>query len=58
MPGRLAHHQVTFGGPGQTLVVRHDTNDRECYMPGVLLAVRRVLTLSTFTTGLEQLLDF
>lgn len=57
MPGRLAHHQVTFGGPGQTLVVRHDTNDRECYMPGVLMAVRRVLTLDSFTVGLDQLLD-
>ena len=33
MPGRMAHHQVTFGGPGQTLSLRHDTTDRECYMP-------------------------
>ena len=58
MPGRLAHHQVTFGGAGQALILRHDTNDRECYMPGVLMAVRKVLTLPNFTVGLDQLLDF
>ncbi len=57
MPGRLAHHQVTFGGSGQSLIIRHDTNDRECYMPGVLMAVRKVLSLHDFTVGLDQLLD-
>lgn len=56
MPGRLAHHQVTFGGPGQTLSLRHDTVDRECYMPGVLLAARRVGDWEGLTVGLESLL--
>ena len=57
MPGRMAHHQVTFGGPGQTLSLRHDTINRECYMPGVLLAVRRVREWEGLTVGLDKLLD-
>ena len=57
MPGRMAHHQVTFGGPGQTLSLRHDTTDRECYMPGVLLAVRKIGGLSGLTIGLDALLE-
>lgn len=56
LPGRMAHHQVTFGGPGQTLTLRHDTNNRECYMPGVLLAVRRVGELDRLVIGLDKLL--
>jgi 4-hydroxy-tetrahydrodipicolinate reductase len=56
MPGRMAHHQVTFGGPGQTLSLRHDTNNRECYMPGVLMAVRKVSELQGLTIGLEKLM--
>ncbi|MBM3940377.1 MAG: 4-hydroxy-tetrahydrodipicolinate reductase [SAR202 cluster bacterium] len=57
MPGRMARHQVTFGGLGQTLVLTHDTIDRECYMPGVLLAVRRAGGLDGLVVGLEKLLD-
>ena len=57
MPGRMAHHQVTFGGPGQTLTLRHDTINRECYMPGVLLAIRRVGGLHGLTVGLDHLMD-
>ena len=56
MPGRMAHHQVTFGGPGQTLTLRHDTTNRECYMPGVLLAVRKVMDLEGLSVGLDTLL--
>lgn len=56
MPGRMAHHQVTFGGPGQTLTLRHDTNNRECYMPGVLLAVRKVVDIQGLTVGLDKLM--
>lgn len=57
MPGRLAHHEVTFGGLGQTLTLRHDTINRECYMPGVLLAIRKVGGLHGLTIGLDKLLD-
>ena len=42
LPGLVAHHQVLFGGAGQTLSIRHDSTDRRSFMPGVLLAVRRV----------------
>ena len=41
LPGLVAHQEVLFGGPGQTLTIRHDSIDRESFMPGVLLAIRR-----------------
>jgi 4-hydroxy-tetrahydrodipicolinate reductase len=57
LPGLVAHQEVVFGGQGQTLSIRHDTTDRTSFMPGVLLAVRRVGELpQRFTVGLEQLL--
>ena len=57
LPGLVAHQEVVFGGPGQTLTVRHDSVSRESFMPGVLLAIRRVPTLERSpTVGLEHLL--
>jgi 4-hydroxy-tetrahydrodipicolinate reductase len=57
LPGLVAHHEVVFGGVGQTLTIRHDSTARESFMPGVLLAVRRVASLKRSpTVGLEQLL--
>jgi 4-hydroxy-tetrahydrodipicolinate reductase len=57
LPGLVAHQEVIFGGPGQTLTIRHDSIDRQSFMPGVLLAVRRVASLERSPTiGLEQLL--
>jgi 4-hydroxy-tetrahydrodipicolinate reductase len=57
LPGLVAHHEVIFGDVGQTLTIRHDSIDRESFMPGVLLAVRRVAGLSEpLTVGLERLL--
>jgi 4-hydroxy-tetrahydrodipicolinate reductase len=57
LPGLVAHQEVIFGGEGQTLSVRHDSIDRNSFMPGVLLAVRRIGELSErFTVGLEKLL--
>jgi 4-hydroxy-tetrahydrodipicolinate reductase len=57
LPGLVAHQEVIFGGEGQTLSVRHDSIDRRSFMPGVLLAVRRVSSQGEpFTVGLEKLL--
>jgi 4-hydroxy-tetrahydrodipicolinate reductase len=57
LPGLVAHQEVILGDVGQTLTIRHDSIDRESFMPGVLLAIRRVGTLAEpLTVGLEQLL--
>jgi 4-hydroxy-tetrahydrodipicolinate reductase len=57
LPGLVAHQEVIFGGPGQTLSIRHDSIDRESFMPGVLLAVRKVGSLERSPTiGLEHIL--
>jgi 4-hydroxy-tetrahydrodipicolinate reductase len=57
LPGLVAHQEVIFGGEGQTLSIRHDSIDRRSFMPGVLLAVRKVGDLpDRFTVGLEKLL--
>jgi 4-hydroxy-tetrahydrodipicolinate reductase len=57
LPGLVAHQEVIFGGEGQTLSIRHDSIDRSSFMPGVVLAVRRVAELpDRFTVGLEKLL--
>jgi 4-hydroxy-tetrahydrodipicolinate reductase len=57
LPGLVAHQEVIFGDIGQTLTIRHDTIGREAFMPGVLLAVRRVPSLSEpLLIGLEKLL--
>jgi 4-hydroxy-tetrahydrodipicolinate reductase len=56
LPGLLAHQEVMLGGPGQTLSIRHDTSSRECYMPGVMLAIREVTNHQGLIYGLETLL--
>jgi 4-hydroxy-tetrahydrodipicolinate reductase len=57
LPGLVAHQEVIFGGEGQTLSIRHDSIDRHSFMPGVLLAARKVADLpDRFTVGLEKLL--
>jgi 4-hydroxy-tetrahydrodipicolinate reductase len=57
LPGLVAHQEVIFGGVGQTLAVRHDSIDRRSFMPGVVLACRKVAELpDRFTVGLEKLL--
>ena len=57
LPGLLAHQEVIFGSPGQTLTVRHDTIDRSAFIPGVLLAIRSVADRPGLTVGLDALLD-
>jgi 4-hydroxy-tetrahydrodipicolinate reductase len=56
LPGLMAHQEVIFGGPGETLTLRHDTIDRACYMPGVILAIERVPRTVGLTYGLESFL--
>jgi 4-hydroxy-tetrahydrodipicolinate reductase len=57
LPGLVAHQEVIFGDVGQTLTIRHDSTDRESFMPGVLLAIRRVGDLSESpVVGLDRLL--
>jgi 4-hydroxy-tetrahydrodipicolinate reductase len=57
LPGLVAHQEVIFGDEGQTLTIRHDSVDRVSFMPGVLLAVRKVGNLpDRFVVGLENLL--
>ncbi|MBD2743112.1 4-hydroxy-tetrahydrodipicolinate reductase [Coleofasciculus sp. FACHB-1120] len=56
LPGLIAHQEVMFGAPGQIYTLRHDTSDRSCYMPGVLLAIRKVLQLKSLVYGLEKIL--
>lgn len=57
LPGLVAHQEVVFGGPGETLTIRHDTLSREAFVPGVLLALDRVRGLPPgLTVGLDALL--
>jgi 4-hydroxy-tetrahydrodipicolinate reductase len=56
LQGLVAHQEVLFGGPGETLAIRHDSYNRESFMPGVLLAVRKVGETPGLTFGLESLL--
>lgn len=56
MPGYMASQEVLFGADGQTLSIRHDSSDRNCYMPGVLLAIRYVTEHNNFVYGLDKIL--
>jgi 4-hydroxy-tetrahydrodipicolinate reductase len=57
LPGLVAHQEVLFGGPGQTLTIRHDSTSEESFMPGLTLAIQRVGTLTQLVEGLEHLLE-
>ena len=56
LPGLVAHQEVIFGGLGQTLTIRHDSTSRASFMPGVVLAIRKVRSLDGLVVGLENLL--
>ena len=56
MHGMVAHEEVILGTTGQTLTVRHDSYDRASFMPGVLLAVRKIADTPGLTIGLDALL--
>ena len=56
MPGYMASQEVLFGANGQTLSIRHDSTNRECYMPGVLLAIRHTADKGGFVYGLDNIM--
>ncbi|RJQ45238.1 MAG: 4-hydroxy-tetrahydrodipicolinate reductase [Gaiellales bacterium] len=56
LPGMVAHQEVVFGGQGQTLSIRHDSISRDSFMPGVVLAVRRVMDIDGLVVGLEKIM--
>ncbi len=57
LPGLLAHQEVILGGLGQTLTIRHDTIGRECYMPGIVLAIKEVVNRKGLVYGLDSVLN-
>jgi 4-hydroxy-tetrahydrodipicolinate reductase len=57
LAGLVAHQEVLFGTEGETLTIRHDSLDRTSFVPGVLLAVRRIHEFPGLTIGIEPLLD-
>lgn len=56
LPGFIAHQEVILGSPGQILTLRHDSMDRACFMPGIALSVKKVITLNGLIYGLEHIL--
>ena len=56
LPGMLAHLEILFGNQGETVTLRHDSIDRQCYMPGVCIACEKVMGLDRLVYGLEELL--
>jgi 4-hydroxy-tetrahydrodipicolinate reductase len=56
MPGFVAHHEITFGGFGQSLRIRHDSNGRDSFIPGVLMATREVVNRKELVVGLDKLI--
>jgi len=56
LPGLVAHQSIIFGGDGETFTLRHDTQHRRAFMPGVMLACQKVLTLNELVYGLEHIL--
>jgi 4-hydroxy-tetrahydrodipicolinate reductase len=57
LPGLMAHQEVLFGASGQTLSIRHDTINRECYLPGIVIAVKEVGKHQGLVYGLDTLLN-
>lgn len=56
LPGLVAHQQIIFGGTGETLTLRHDSIDRQCFMPGIILCCKKVLELHDLVYGMENIL--
>ncbi len=56
LPGLMAHHEIIFGGLGQTLSIRHDSHNRSSFIPGVILAIKEIMSLKGVVYGLENIL--
>jgi 4-hydroxy-tetrahydrodipicolinate reductase len=56
MPGRVAHHEMVFGSIGQTLTIRHDSINRESFMPGVIMAIKYTSETKGLTVGLDKIM--
>ena len=56
IPGRVAHHELVFGAPGQTLTIKHDSINRESFMPAVIESVKYIIKSHKFTIGLENIM--
>ena len=56
MPGRVAHHEMVFGALGQTLTIRHDSINRESFMPGVIMAIKETTSRRGLTIGLDKIM--
>lgn len=56
LPGFIAHQEVIFGDPGQILTIRHDSMNRGCFMPGVMLACKSIIGKVGFIEGLDKIL--
>jgi 4-hydroxy-tetrahydrodipicolinate reductase len=57
LPGLVAHQEIVFGGPGQLLIIRHDSTSRESFVPGVVLACKAVVNRTGLVYGLEKLME-
>ena len=56
MPGYIASQEVIFGASGQVFKIRHDSMDRTCYMPGIMMSIKHVMKNNDFVYGLEKIL--
>ena len=56
LPGALAHQEIVFGALGQTLHIRHNALNRECYMPGVVIAIKDAMRRADLAVGLDAVL--
>ncbi|HKM38650.1 MAG TPA: 4-hydroxy-tetrahydrodipicolinate reductase [bacterium] len=57
LPGFVAHHEIVFGGSGQSLTLKHDSISRQSFVPGVLLAISQIENINGVVYGLENILD-
>lgn len=56
LPGLVAHQEVIFGGAGQTLIIRHDSIDRACFMPGVIMVTKKIIHVKGLIHGMEKIM--